>query len=111
FLDDCFSHSSVMFPVRTARFSGYKLDMSIVNDFQRDPHALVLIKSLVYYCQLTQNRCIAEGVDSLEKFNQLKALGVDRFQGYLFSPPVTREHLGEIISRFLPDHATCRLAG
>ncbi|MDY0846640.1 EAL domain-containing protein [Klebsiella aerogenes] len=111
FLDDCFSHSSVMFPVRTARFSGYKLDMSIVDDFQRDPHALVLIKSLVYYCQLTQSRCIAEGVDSLEKFNQLKALGVDRFQGYLFSPPVTREHLGEIIQRFLPDHATCRLAG
>ena len=53
-LDDCFSHSSVMFPVRTARSSGYKLDMSIVNDFQRDPHALALIKSLVYYCQLTR---------------------------------------------------------
>ncbi|MGP1113714.1 EAL domain-containing protein [Serratia sp. CY54717] len=101
FLDDCFSNSSVMFPVRSVRFSGYKLDMSIVNDFQNDPHALILIKSLVYYCQLTQSRCIAEGVDSLEKFNQLKALGVDRFQGYLFSTPVTRDHLGEIIQRYL----------
>ncbi|MCU6349116.1 EAL domain-containing protein [Enterobacter quasiroggenkampii] len=97
FLDDCFSHSSVMFPVRTARFSGYKLDMSIVNDFQQDPHAQVLIKSLVYYCQQTQSHCIAEGVDSLEKFSQLKALGVDRFQGYLFSKPLTLEQLDELM--------------
>ncbi|EPK3326129.1 EAL domain-containing protein [Citrobacter koseri] len=108
FLDDCFSHSSVMFPVRTIRFSGYKLDMSIVNDFQRDPHALALIKSLLYYCQLTQSRCIAEGVDSLEKFNQLKALGVDRFQGYLFSPPITHDRLPEIIQQFLPKHPAPR---
>uniref|UniRef100_UPI0028119261 EAL domain-containing protein n=2 Tax=Klebsiella aerogenes TaxID=548 RepID=UPI0028119261 len=99
FLDDCFSHSSVMFPVRTARFSGYKLDMSIVNDFHQDPHAQVLIKSLVYYCQQTQSHCIAEGVDSLEKFSQLKTLGVDRFQGYLISKPLTLKHLDEIIKR------------
>jgi EAL domain-containing protein (putative c-di-GMP-specific phosphodiesterase class I) len=79
-LDDCFSQSSVMFPVRTMRFSAYKLDMSIVNDMQRDQHALALIRSLIFYCQLTGSRCIAEGVD-MEKFNKLKALGVDRFQG------------------------------
>ncbi len=103
FLDDCFSHSSVMFPVRTARFSGYKLDMSIVNDFQRDPHALVLIKSLVYYCQLTQSRCIAEGVDSLKKFNRLKALGVKSFQGFLISEPLN--HM-ELLAK-LPKLKTC----
>jgi EAL domain-containing protein (putative c-di-GMP-specific phosphodiesterase class I) len=60
-LDDCFSRSSVLFPVRTVRFNEYKLDISIVNDLQRDPHALALIKSLIYYCQLSGSRCIAEG--------------------------------------------------
>ncbi len=44
-LDDCFSRSSVLFPVRTVRFNEYKLDISIVNDLQRDPHALALIKA------------------------------------------------------------------
>ncbi|WP_435339361.1 EAL domain-containing protein, partial [Klebsiella aerogenes] len=61
---------------------------------------LVLIKSLVYYCQLTQSRCIAEGVDSLEKFNQLRALGVDCFQGYFFSAPVACEQMEGIIKNF-----------
>ena len=93
-LDDCF-------PVRTVRFNAYKLDMSIVNDMQRDPHALALIKSLLYYCQLTGSRCVAEGVDSLDKFNRLKALGIDRFQGYLISPPVERENVSDLIHQLL----------
>ncbi|MDK7221345.1 fimbrial protein, partial [Klebsiella pneumoniae] len=43
---------------------------------------------------------VAEGVDSLAKFTQLKSLGIDRFQGYLFSPPMRREHLPDLIRRF-----------
>ena len=43
---------------------------------------------------------IQEGVDSLAKFTQLKSLGIDRFQGYLFSPPMRREHLPDLIRRF-----------
>lgn len=89
-----------MFPVRIARFSGYKLDMSIINELHSDSHVLAMIKSLVYYCQLTQSCCIAEGVDSIEKFNLLKALGVNSFQGYLFSPPVNREQLYGIFQSF-----------
>ncbi|WP_438269100.1 EAL domain-containing protein [Raoultella terrigena] len=110
-LDDCFSQSSVMFPVRAVRFSEYKLDMSIVNDFQHDAHALALVKSLIYYCQLTGSRCVAEGVDSLEKLNMLKALGIDRFQGYLISPPVSRENLDDIFQRFSPGRYATPVAG
>lgn len=50
--------------------------------------------------QLSGSRCVAEGVDSLAKFTQLKSLGIDRFQGYLFSPPMRREHLPDLIRRF-----------
>jgi EAL domain-containing protein (putative c-di-GMP-specific phosphodiesterase class I) len=110
-LDDCFSQSSVMFPVRSIRFSAYKLDMSIVNDMQRDPHALALIKSLLYYCQLTGSRCVAEGVDSLDKFNRLKALGIDRFQGYLISPPVERENVCDLIHQLLSGRDLNLIAG
>jgi hypothetical protein len=99
-LDDCFSQGSVIFPARRLHFNAYKLDMSIVNDAQHDQKALALIKSLAYYCQLSGSRCVAEGVDSLAKFTQLKSLGIDRFQGYLFSPPMRREHLPDLIRRF-----------
>lgn len=110
-LDDCFSQSSVMFPVRTVRFNEYKLDISIINDLARDPHALALIKSLIYYCQLSGSRCIAEGVDSLEKFNILKAQGIDRFQGYLISPPVTGDNLTDLIQRFSAGRFPTSIAG
>lgn len=96
-LDDCFSQGSVIFPVRQIQFNEYKLDMGIINEMQHDPHALALIKSLNYYCMLTGSRCIAEGVDSKEKFRALKALGIDRFQGYLISPPVGGNRLERFI--------------
>lgn len=99
-LDDCFSQGSVMFPVRQIQFSEYKLDRCIINDMQRDPHALALIKSLNYYCTLTGSRCVAEGVDSAEKFALLKTLGIDRFQGYLISPPVG----GNMLETFMDNY-------
>lgn len=108
-LDDCFSPDSAIFPVMQAHFSGYKLNMSIINDMQRDPHALALIKSLIYYCQLTGSRCIAEGVDSVDKFTLLKESGVDHFQGNLISLPVDNNNLEDTIQQFLSnnnsDHA------
>lgn len=97
-LDDCFSQSSIMFPVRAIRFSGYKLDISIVNDMLSDSHAMTLVKTLLYYCKLTNSQCIAEGVDSLEKLRMLKTLGVELFQGYLISSPVERENLEKLIN-------------
>lgn len=100
-LDDCFSQGSVMFPVRTFRFSDYKLDLSVVNDIQDDEHARALIKSLVYYCRLSGSRCTAEGVDSIEKYNILKDMGVGYFQGFLISPPVTEDKLRTLIGKIV----------
>lgn len=93
FLDDCFSAGSVMFPVRQAQFSGYKLDMSLVSAFLQNLHDENLIRGLVYYCRLTGSQCIAEGVDSREKFSALADIGVDSFQGFYISPPVLADEL------------------
>ncbi|MDP1182882.1 EAL domain-containing protein [Klebsiella pneumoniae] len=100
FLDDCFSLSSVVLPVRMPIFNGYKLDMSVICDLQNNPKISLLIKSLVYYCRLVQSHCIAEGIDSLESFNRFKELGVKFFQGDLFSSPVAQEDLDDVYRRF-----------
>lgn len=99
-LDDCFSQSSVIFPVRAVQFSDYKLDKSIIDDFQHDPHASALIKSLIYYSKLTGSQCIAEGIDSQKKLNSLLKMGVNHFQGYFISPPVKEMELTATITRF-----------
>ena len=53
---------------------------------------------------MTGTDCIAEGVDSEEKFEKLVELGVKNFQGYYLSRAVKEEELGKVrISRsFLP---------
>ena len=99
YLDDCYSESSVLFPVRQVSFDGYKLDRRIIDSFQNDPHDMMLIKTLVYYTKLSGAQCVAEGVDTDEKFYQLCRLGVENYQGYFFSPPVTREQLSFIIRK------------
>lgn len=99
-LDDCFSHNSVILPVRTLRFSDYKLDKSIVDDCQHDAHARALVKSLVYFAELTGSGCIAEGVDSEKKLEMLRGMGVTGYQGYFISLPVTERELGGVMGRY-----------
>lgn len=97
-LDDCFSRSSVYFPVRAVRFNDYKLDRKVVEDAQYEPHALALIKSLAFYCDLTGSHCVAEGIDSREKLSLLRASGVHLFQGYSISQPVFKFELAQMIA-------------
>lgn len=99
FLDDCFSKTNVIFPVKDVNFSGYKLDMSAVNDFIRDDNVRYLIKGLVYYCHLTGRQCIAEGVDSYDKFLELKKMGVTAFQGNYISRPVLGEEFDMVLKK------------
>ncbi|SCC65457.1 EAL domain-containing protein, partial [Kosakonia oryziphila] len=103
-LDDCFSSHSVTFPARQVRFNGYKLDKSIVDTFMHNHHDASLIQSLVVYCQLNDVECIAEGVDSPEKFNALCRAGVTGFQGYYLSGPVYRESLDETVRQLQTRH-------
>lgn len=99
-LDDCFSANSVIFPVRKFQFNGYKIDMSIVNVLSQDEDALALVKSLSYYCKLTNRHCIAEGVDSIEKMKILRESGITYYQGHYISAPITADDLQDFIINF-----------
>ncbi|MFP5595844.1 EAL domain-containing protein [Kluyvera sp. 142486] len=99
-LDDCFSRNSVNFPVRKFQFDGYKLDMNVVDALSRDGEALALVKSLSYYCMLTNRYCIAEGVDRLEKMAILQESGISYYQGNYISEPLTGEELQHFITEF-----------
>lgn len=87
YLDDCFGETSVIFPVKSIPLDGFKIDKSIVDTFQHCAYHRYFIQALVYFCHLNQIVCIAEGVDSWDKFESLVALGVNGFQGYLLGIP------------------------
>ncbi|VEC00498.1 Bacteriophytochrome cph2 [Cedecea lapagei] len=98
-LDDCFSQNSVAFPIRQINFNSYKLDRYIVETFLNHHDDKNLIQGLVYYAGVIGSQCVAEGVDSLQKFLMLKEIGVHLFQGYYISKPILREELDTLIYR------------
>lgn len=87
YLDDCFGETSVIFPVKNIRLDGFKIDKSIIDTFQHNIYHQYFIQSLIYFCCLNQIVCIAEGVDTHAKFEALKLLGINGFQGYLTGKP------------------------
>jgi EAL domain-containing protein (putative c-di-GMP-specific phosphodiesterase class I)/GGDEF domain-containing protein len=47
-----------------------------------------IIHALIRFCHKTQKRIIAEGVETKEQWEALKAMGVDYVQGYYYSKPL-----------------------
>lgn len=84
FLDDCFSRNYAMLPIRQINVDGLKLDRDIVEHFVANDNDNSIIKAIQIYSDMTGRECVAEGVDSEEKFEKLVALGVKRFQDIIF---------------------------
>lgn len=100
FVDDCFSESSVIIPTKLMPLDGFKFDMAFTNNYQHDKYSHALMKSVLYYCQLTKSITIAEGITNHEQFTELRNLGVSSFQGYYLSPPEKECFLSEIIKAY-----------
>lgn len=100
FLDDCFSSDYAMFPVRQIRFDGLKLDRDLVDKFSANEDDYSLIKAIQFYSDMTGGACVAEGVDSEDKFEKLAAAGVKSFQGYYLSKAVREKDLDRMIRQF-----------
>ncbi|AEG99851.1 EAL domain-containing protein [Klebsiella aerogenes] len=99
-LDDCFSSRSVNFPVRSMKFNGYKLDREVVSAFSKNIYDESLIRSLLYFCALTDSYCTAEGINNYNEMHELYKIGVRRFQGFWISKPVLENELDSTIRYF-----------
>ncbi|MGY2065553.1 sensor domain-containing phosphodiesterase [Blastococcus sp. SYSU DS0619] len=65
-----------------------KIDRSIVSGLDTDPVRTVLIRSLVDFGRGLEARVVAEGVETADEADALRALGVDYGQGWHFGRPV-----------------------
>jgi EAL domain-containing protein (putative c-di-GMP-specific phosphodiesterase class I)/DNA-binding response OmpR family regulator len=64
-----------------------KLDISLVRGIDSDELRQAMAAGIQYYALRTGCRLVAEGVETNEEANTLRALGVDLAQGYLFGRP------------------------
>lgn len=64
-----------------------KLDMELVRNIHADPVRQAIVSGILGVCRALSIDVIAEGVETVAELNQLKALGIRLFQGYLFARP------------------------
>lgn len=70
-----------------------KIDRSFVSQMIASESDMVVVKAIISLAKSLNLKVIAEGVETADQMDQLKGLGCDHFQGFLFSRPVSAESL------------------
>ena len=68
-----------------------KVDRSFVKNINSNPESLEIVKTIITLAQTLNMDAIAEGIETSEQRDRLKALGCEYAQGYLFSKPLSVE--------------------
>ena len=84
-----------------------KLDMKFIRNICTDTKELRLVGIMIEIARLLEVPVIAEGVETREQMELLKAIDCDIIQGYYFSKPLPAEGFGALIEKELKekDHA------
>lgn len=70
-----------------------KLDMSLTRDIDADPCRRALARGLIGFAHEIGSTIVAEGVETETELAALRAIGVDKVQGYYLSKPQSRDDL------------------
>jgi diguanylate cyclase (GGDEF)-like protein len=96
-LDDYGTGSSVLANLRHLPIDSLKIDESFVRVLGSDPSDATLVGAVVELGHALGLSVIAEGVETDAQLAQLKELGCDTAQGFLFSPAVPKEEADALL--------------
>ena len=86
-LDDFGTGYSSLSYLTAFPFDKIKIDKSFIRNLTQQPRSSAIISSIVTLARGLDMSVTAEGVETREEFERLKALGVNFAQGYLFGRP------------------------
>ncbi len=75
-----------------------KVDQSFVRDIGRTDSDLAIVKTVIALAHTLQLDLLAEGVETTAQLVTLRALGCERFQGYLFAKPVPADEVPALLA-------------
>lgn len=87
-----------------------KLDRQFVSGVETDPADLAVARAVVDMARAMGRVCVAEGVETATQFQVLRDLGVDAYQGWLFSRALPAPDFRALLASppRPPDMAPCR---
>lgn len=97
-MDDFGSGYSSLNMISTLPIDALKLDMRFVRNAFHGNHGLRLLEWVIDIAECLSVPMIAEGVETEEQLNMLRAMGCDIVQGYYFSKPVSAEEYEHFIT-------------
>jgi EAL domain-containing protein (putative c-di-GMP-specific phosphodiesterase class I) len=100
-LDDFGSGYSALNYLRSFRVDTLKVDRSFVDRVGRDLKATSIVGAIVALAKTLDLSVTAEGIETEEQLDELRALGCDLVQGYYFSKPLAEEDLGAMLATAL----------
>jgi EAL domain-containing protein (putative c-di-GMP-specific phosphodiesterase class I) len=106
-LDDFGTHYSSISYLHRYPFDAVKIDREFISAVASRPDDYVIVEAVAKLAHSLGMIVIAEGVVSFEQVLQLRALGIDRLQGFLIAPPLPLFGL----RRFIEIGPTLGLAG
>jgi diguanylate cyclase (GGDEF)-like protein/PAS domain S-box-containing protein len=97
-IDDFGTGFSGLSAIKAAPVHTLKIDRSFVGDLATDQDDVAIVRAIITLSRSLGMVTTAEGVETTEQLAVLRALGCDQAQGFLFSPPVTAEEVGQLLA-------------
>lgn len=96
-MDDFGTGYSSLSYFRIFPFDKVKIDQSFVRDMIENPQARAIIRSVIGLGRGLGMPVVAEGVETAEQLDALRAEGCDEVQGYLISRPNPIDHFEGVV--------------
>ena len=99
-IDDFGTGYSSLSYLRRFPIDNLKIDRSFIEQMNFDSENFEIVKLIVTLAKTLGMDTISEGVETLQQLNQLKALGCEFGQGYLFSRPLEPKAVESMLSQY-----------
>ena len=104
-IDDFGTGYSSLGYLRKFPLDALKIDQSFVRQIDAVGEDTAIVTAVIGMAQGLNLRVIAEGVETLEELEFLRALHCDEAQGFYFSRPVPPEQFAQLLRNGIPDVA------
>ena len=98
-LDDFGAGYSSLRYLQTLPVTLIKIDRSFICNIQKNPNEAAIVKMIISLANALDINVIAEGVETKEQINIIRALGCDLIQGFCISKPLSVVELEKFIEK------------